>query len=162
MRVEDVMTRTPAYCRPETNLGTAVEILWNRNCGMLPVVNDQEKVVGVITDRDLCVALGTRNRLPGEMAVSEILSGKVVSCRSDEDVHQALARMAEARVRRLPAISVDGRLQGIVSIDDIVLRMEPARLGKGAGVSPEDVLSTLKEIYKPQLPELSHRKAAGV
>lgn len=161
MRVKDVMTRTPAYCSPETNLGAAVEVMWNRNCGMLPVVNDQEKVVGVITDRDLCIALGTRNRLPGEMVVGEILSGELISCRSDEDAHSALARMAKARVRRLPAISAGGMLEGIVSIDDIVLRMEPGR-PMGEGVSAEEVLSTLREIYKPQLPELTHRRAAGI
>jgi CBS domain-containing protein len=161
MKVSDVMTRTPAYCLPEINLGAAVEMFWNRNCGMLPVVNGQGKVVGVLTDRDVCVALGTRNRLPGEITVGDILTGKVVSCRSDQDVHEALAKMAEARVRRLPAITADGRLEGIVSIDDVVLRMEPARVGSLEDVSVEDVLNTLKEIYKPQLPELAHRHAAG-
>jgi CBS domain-containing protein len=161
MRVKDVMTRTPAYCGLETNLGAAVEILWNRNCGMLPVVNGQGKVVGVITDRDVCVALGTRNRLPGEITVGEILSGKLVSCSSDEDVHELLAKMAEARVRRLPAITADGRLAGIVSIDDVVLRMEPGGLGRLGDVLVEDVLNTLKEIYRPQLPELARRQAAG-
>ena len=57
--------RTPAYCGTDTNLGAAIEILWDRNCGILPVVDANQKVVGVVTDRDLCVALGTRNRLPG-------------------------------------------------------------------------------------------------
>lgn len=61
MRVKDVMMRTAAICSRETNLGEAVEILRNRNCGMLPVVDAEQTVIGVITDRDICIALGTRN-----------------------------------------------------------------------------------------------------
>lgn len=66
MKVIDVMTGTPFYCSPSTNLGSAAELLWNQNCGILPIVDDQ-KIVGVVTDRDLFIALGTRNRLPGDI-----------------------------------------------------------------------------------------------
>jgi predicted transcriptional regulator len=58
MKVSDVMTRTPAFCTPETNLGSAVEVLWNRNCGILQVVNSDQQVISVITDRDICVQSG--------------------------------------------------------------------------------------------------------
>lgn len=58
MKVKDVMVGTPASCTTETNLGAAVEVLWNQNCGILPVVNEEEKVIGVVTDRDMCIALG--------------------------------------------------------------------------------------------------------
>ena len=64
MKVKDAMSKTPVFCRLETNLGSAVEMLWNHNCGMLPVVDAQRQVVGVITDRDIAIALGTRNQLP--------------------------------------------------------------------------------------------------
>ena len=58
MLVKDLMSKPAATCRRETNLGAAVEILWQQNCGFLPVVDAEEKVVGVITDRDICIALG--------------------------------------------------------------------------------------------------------
>lgn len=63
MKVKEVMTATPYYCQPETNLVSATELMWNANCGFLPVEGADGKTVGVVTDRDICVALGTRNRL---------------------------------------------------------------------------------------------------
>jgi CBS domain-containing protein len=93
MKVQDAMMRTPAYCSPETNLGSAIEMLWERNCGILPIVDAQEKVIGVVTDRDLCVALGTRNRLAGQITVGEVATGEVHSCRGNDDIHTALQTM---------------------------------------------------------------------
>jgi CBS domain-containing protein len=159
MKVEDVMMRTAASCSRETNLGAAVEILWNRNCGILPVVNAELKVIGVITDRDICIALGTRNRLPGEITVGELASGKLCACRPEDDIRSALALIAEAKVRRLPVLTADGKLEGIPSMDDIVGHAE-AR-GKAANeLSNDDVVETLKAIYRPHLPEVIKRNAA--
>src|ERR1035437_639689 len=124
MKVTDVMTKAPGYCSPQTNLAAAVEILWRQSCGVLPIVDSKEKVVGLVTDRDICVALGTRNRLPSEITVSEVASGKVVACKPDDDLRNALETMAQAKVRRLPVIDTAGTLQGILSIDDVVLRTE--------------------------------------
>lgn len=60
MKVRDIMTQGAVCCGPGT-----VELMWNRNCGMLPVVGADGKLQGVVTDRDICIAMGTRNRLPG-------------------------------------------------------------------------------------------------
>lgn len=159
MKVKDVMVRTPAYCDPDTNLGAAIEILWNRDCGILPIVNAQEKVIGVVTDRDLCIALGTRNQLPGEITVSQVASGKVFACKPDDNIRTALATMAQEKVRRLPVIDFDGKLLGILSMDDVVLHAEP-RLGSKTPepLSYDAVVDTLKKLYEPQLPELLHEK----
>ena len=67
MRVLDVMMGTPYFCRPEKNLGVATELMRKGNCGFLPVVGSEERVVGVVTDRDICIALGTRGRPSGEV-----------------------------------------------------------------------------------------------
>ena len=155
MRVKDVMARTPAYCGPETNLAAAVEILWNRNCGILPIVNSQGKVVGVVTDRDICIALGTRNRLPGEITVAEVPSRKLTSCGPEEEIHAALARMAEAKVRRLPVVNAEGKLEGILSMDDVVLHARAGTPGSPAELSAEDIANALKKLYGPQLPEVA-------
>lgn len=161
MIVKDVMMRTPASCGAETDLGSVVEVLWNRNCGFLPVINAQGNVIGVVTDRDICIALGTRNRLPGEITVGEIISGKVVACRPEDDLRTALATMAQEKVRRLPVITADGKLEGILSMDDIVLHAEGGSPGRPPELSHEDVAVTLKKLYQPQVPELAHKKAAA-
>src|SRR6516225_10126199 len=93
MKVKEVMTGTPSYCQPETNLGSATALMWNANCGFLPVERTDGKIVGVVTDRDICVALGTRNRLPGDVTVGEVMSGKLHSCDPDDDIHTALQTM---------------------------------------------------------------------
>ena len=161
MKVRDVMVATAFRCRPETNLGAAVEILWDRNCGILPIVDDQEKVIGVITDRDLCIALGTRNRLPGEISVGEVLSGKLHSCKPDDDIRAALATMGRAKVRRLPVVSAAGKLEGILSMDDVVLHSDAKQFGKTPELTHDDVVETLKKLYRPQLPELVREKVAA-
>jgi CBS domain-containing protein len=155
------MAKPPAYCSPETNLAAAVEILWRQNCGILPIVDSKEKVVGLITDRDICVALGTRNRLPSDMTVSEVASGKVIACKPDDDLRGALATMAQAKVRRLPVIEAGGKLQGILSIDDVVLRTETGILKKDSELSFEDVVNTLKIVYAPKPLRSAQQKAAA-
>jgi len=158
MKVQDVMMRTPVSCSPETNLGTAVELLWNRNCGILPIVDAEQKVVGVVTDRDLCVAFGTRNRLPGEIQVGEVATGKVFSCKSTDDIHTALDTMAKERVRRLPVVNQQGSLEGILSMDDVVLHVET---GRTADLSQAEIVETLRRVYGPQLPQLLNQAATA-
>jgi CBS domain-containing protein len=154
MQVKEIMTRTVATCRPETNLGAAVETMWDRNCGILPVVNAENKVVGVVTDRDLCIALGTRNRLAGDITVGEVASGKLISCRPDDDIHYVLALMGEAKVRRLPVINEKGAVEGILSIDDVLLHSEMGRFGTAPELSFDEASATLKRLYRPDLAQL--------
>lgn len=161
MKVKDVMVGTPASCTSEANLGSAVEILWKQNCRILPIVDAQQKVVGVVTDRDVSIALGTRNRLPGEITVGQVASGNVFSCKPDDDVRTALATMGEAKVRRLPVISASGKLEGILSMDDVVLHSEAKIPGRTPQLSHDDVVETLKKLYRPELPRVVPQKAAA-
>ena len=158
MKVKDVMVKTPVGCSPETNLGAAVEIMFNRNCGFLPVVGDQQRVVGVVTDRDIAIALGTQNRLPGEITVAEVATRKVHSCRPDYHIHMALDTMAENKVRRLVVVNEQNQFEGVLSMDDVVHFAETTPGGK-ADLSADDVLRTLKTLYGP---ELLPRTAAAV
>jgi CBS domain-containing protein len=154
MRVRDVMVGTPAFCTVNTNLAAAVEILWNRNCGFLPIVNEEEKVVGVVTDRDIAIALGTRNRLPGEIPVREVASKELFSCKPEDDIHTALQLMTEKKIRRLPVVGVSGALVGILTMDDIVLHAESRKPGKYPELTSDEVFKTLKGLYWPALPQV--------
>jgi CBS domain-containing protein len=158
MKVKDAMVKTPAFCSPETNLGAGVEIMWNRNCGFLPVVDTQQHVVGVVTDRDIAIAVGTRNRLPGEITLAEVATRRVQSCRPEDDIHMALDTMAEEKVRRLVVVNEQNQFEGVLSMDDVVHFAETEPAGK-ANLSSDDVLRTLKTLYSPQL--LTHSAAAA-
>jgi CBS domain-containing protein len=160
MKVKDLMMGSPCCCQPESNLASATELLWNANCGFLPVQSTEGKVIGVITDRDICIALGTRNRPASEVSVGEVMSGKLHSCAPDDDVRAALLTMGEAKVHRLPVIAQDGTLVGILSMDDILFQAEPRKPGKEAELSTDDVVSTLRLIVRKSVPETTAARAA--
>lgn len=146
MKVRDVMVNAPISCQPGHNLGMATEMMWKANCGILPVVSNAGKPVGVVTDRDLCIALGTRNRLPGEIRVAEVMSGKLHSCAPDDDIHIALHTMRKEHVRRLPVISRDGTLTGIVSLDDVAMHAAEINGRTAPELTYRDVVNTYKGI----------------
>ena|SRR5689334_12156065 len=157
MRVQDVMVGTPAYCGANTNLGAAIETLWNRNCGFLPVVDEEEKVIGVVTDRDLCIAMGTRNKLAGELTVGEVLSPQLFYCKPEDEIHAALRIMGDKKVRRLPVVDNNRRLRGILALDDVVMHAQTSRAGKFPELTAEDILGTLKNLYWPALPQITRQ-----
>jgi CBS domain-containing protein len=147
MKVKEIMTQSAVCCGPETNAGRAVELLWERNVGMLPVVDRSGKLIGVVTDRDLCIAMGTRNRLPGDLTVGEIAIRKVFTCKPEDDVHEALSLMSAKQVRRLPVVNKEGIPQGILSMDDLVLHSEIGKLRGACELSSEEVTQSLKKVY---------------
>lgn len=162
MKVANVMMRTPAFCDMEANAGEAVEIMWNRNCGLLPILNKEKRVVGVVTDRDLCVALGTRNVRAGELGVCGIMSGRVFFCIPDDEIHSALATMAKEKVRRLVVLNKEGGLEGILSMDDVVRHAtEQAAAGKLPPLSYADVVSTLQRVFEMRVPQAVSSKSAA-
>jgi CBS domain-containing protein len=160
MRVLEVMTEAPFFCRPWTNLATATEYMWDGNCGFLPVVEQEGKVAGVLTDRDICIAFGTRNRLPGQITVGEVMSRRVFSCSPEDDIHYALRIMREGQVRRLVIISRDGTLAGVLSLDDVLCRAEYSKQGKEPELTSEEVVSTYKTINQRQVPQAAFKRAA--
>ncbi len=155
MKVRDIMTQDVQCCGPGTNLAAASATMWTHDCGALPVVEDG-KLAGIITDRDICIALGTRNRLAAEVAVGEVATRSVQSCAPDADVHTAMAAMRRAKVHRLPVVA-DGRIEGILALNDIIEAVEQ-RFGE---IDYEDVLNTIKAVSehrgrkKPQAPSVA-------
>ena len=148
MKVQDIMTVSPEVCRPEDNLAEAVSQLWRANCGALPVVDHSGRLAGILTDRDICIALGTRNARASEVPVRSVMRTSVETCSAADDVLAALARMGNCRVRRLPVIDGEHRLLGILSLSD-------AAVASGAGrnaARPSAVLDAFKAVSAHQLP----------
>jgi CBS domain-containing protein len=160
MKVKDVMMGTPYCVSLQANLGMATELMWKGNCGFLPVVDAEKKVCGVVTDRDICVALGTRNQPAGEVRVEEVVQRKIFACNAEDDVHIALQTMREGHVRRLPVVDAGRNLAGVVSMDDILLHAEPNSFGNEPELSANEVVRTYRTIMKKDLP-VSMKKAAA-
>jgi CBS domain-containing protein len=151
MKVQDVMTSNVKACRPELNLAAAAGVMWDNNCGTLPVVDGVGKVLGMITDRDIAIAVATRGRLASEITVGEVVSGKVAACAVDEDIKSALKKMGQERVRRIPVINREGILQGILSLDDAAIHAQEGKRGQMPDLSYEDVVNTYKAICERPL-----------
>jgi CBS domain-containing protein len=134
------MTVEPRTCSPETNLAAAAALMLDGDCGILPVVADGT-LVGVVTDRDLYIALATRDRRASEIAVREVVQTPVPTCGPDDEIEAALETMKLHRVRRLPVEGFGGTIMGIVSMNDIVLVAGPRKPVRDA-----DVVSTLQTI----------------
>jgi len=140
VKVKDIMTPEPRTCAPGTNLAAAAALMLDGDCGILPVVEDG-KLVGVVTDRDICIALATRNRLASDLTAGEVLQAPVHTCGPDDDVHAALAAMKQFRVRRLPVEGFGGTVSGIISMNDILLAAGPRK-----PVRNDEVVDTFQEI----------------
>jgi CBS domain-containing protein len=127
--VEQLMTRDCRACGPDESLASAALRMWDADCGILPVV-DGGKVIGVITDRDICMALALKGARPNERSVGEVASATLWSCAPGDEVADALATMGRHRIRRLPVVE-GGRLVGILSLNDVVATAsESAELGR--------------------------------
>lgn len=161
MKVNELMTTSPTACTLTNNLAEAAGMMWQNDCGILPVVAEGGKVVGLITDRDICMSAAMTGRQLEHIAVEDVTSGKVIACRPDDDVRTALKTMGESKIRRLPVVAADGTLEGIVSMNDIVLKAEDSREKKTPAVSYVDVVNTYKSISQHPLP-LSAKSAVGV
>jgi CBS domain-containing protein len=108
-------------------------------CGVLPIVDAEGKLTGIVTDRDLCLATAVRRRSATQVAVNEAMTRRVATCGPGDDLRTALHVMGAAGVRRLPVVDPEGHLRGLLSIDDVV--MWGVQEG---GVTDADVVDTLR------------------
>ena len=146
MKVKEVMSTNPKVCTLGDNLSAAAGLMWEHDCGILPVVAEGGKVVGLITDRDICMAANLKNQRLSNLAVEDVISGDVYACKAEEDIRSALKTMQENKVRRLPVIAADGTLQGILSMNDVVLKADEPKEKKAPELSYGDVVNTYKSI----------------
>jgi CBS domain-containing protein len=149
MKVQDIMTKSVRFCRVDTDLAVASRMMWDHDCGVLPVVDYRQRVVGMITDRDICIAVGTRRQVAFRVRVGDLITGKLYGCNPDDAVKGALGIMKKARVRRLPVTDDDGILQGIISISDVVLCAEKATSAERPVISYQDVVEAYSAICEP-------------
>ncbi len=161
MKVKEIMTADAKVCVLTNSLADAAGLMWENDCGILPVVAEGGKVVGLVTDRDICMAAALKGRQLVNIAVEDTISGKVFSCKPDDDVHVALKTMQENRVRRLPVVAADGTLKGVLSMNDVVLKAEEAKEKKPPQLSYSDVVNTFKSICQHRLPAQAQGATGG-
>jgi len=123
MTVRELQTSNVKTVGPDTDLAVVAKLMWEGDCGAVPVINSERKVLGMITDRDICIAAATRSKPPAEIRASEVISNNngIHAVKPDDDVRVALRTMRKHRVRRLPVVDREQRLSGILSINDLAM-----------------------------------------
>jgi CBS domain-containing protein len=144
MKIEQLMTRDVRTIGPEEHLDRAAQLMWEGDCGCLPVVDGDQHVVGMITDRDVCMAAWTQGRALCELPVRGAMSSRVVTCTQTDATTRAHRLMQEHQVRRVPVVDGQALLVGLVSLNDLALAAQP---GSGTReIRPDEVASTLAAV----------------
>lgn len=120
MKIEDVMTRRVVAARADTELAHVARLMWDNDCGSVPVVDAEDKVVGILTDRDVCMSANFAGRALRELRVAACMASEVVTCRPGDSLETVAKLMGSKKVRRVPVTDPVGRLVGLVSLGDVV------------------------------------------
>jgi CBS domain-containing protein len=147
MKVKELMSKPAVICGTADPLNTAAHLMWQHDFGALPVVDDSGSVVGMITDRDICMSAYTRGIPLHEIPVSTAMAAQVVVCRPDDPLEAAEHLMRERKIRRIPVVDGASRPLGILSLNDLVRR---AALIRGKNGSDQEVTRTLAAICEPR------------
>jgi CBS domain-containing protein len=122
MDVQKLMTTKVSCVRSGDTLSAAARVMWDCDCGAVPVVDPaSDEVVGIVTDRDICIATWSHDQRPSSISVSEAMSSDVVTCLATDSVAAVEILMREKQVRRVPVVDRHRRLVGIVSLGDIAI-----------------------------------------
>lgn len=148
MRVEDIMTHEVQSCRPDETLEHAAQLMWDGDFGVVPIVDGERRVVGMLTDRDICMSAYLQGLPLARILVSSAASRGAFSIRRDDPVTAAEAEMRVHRVRRLPVVDDAGHLVGIVALHDLA-RHYRGGWGRDA-TNADDLARTLSVISEPR------------
>lgn len=135
------MTMDPTCCLASDPVTRAAQIMRDEDVGSVPVVEDSatKRLVGILTDRDIVVKLIAGSKDCGNVKVEEVMSRNPVTCQAEEDIQNAMDRMSQHQIRRIPVVDGRGRVQGIISQADLATRID----------RPEKTADLLEDISQP-------------
>jgi CBS domain-containing protein len=147
MKIKQIMSQPAVTCCESDNLNTAAQRMWDHDIGAVLVVDDSDQVVGIVTDRDICMAAYTQGKDLSSIPISGSMATTVYSCNASDTLEGAEALMREKQVRRVPVLDGDNRVAGVVSLNDIARHVHTS---KQDGVMSRGVVDTLSAICAPR------------
>jgi CBS domain-containing protein len=146
MKIRDLMTTHVASVSATDSTAVAARLMWDCDCGAIPVLDDEGRAIAMITDRDICMAALMRDRAPSAIPVSDVMSRDLQSRGPDDSVSSAEQLMRAHQIRRIPIVDGDRRPLGLLSLADIA-RATDRHKGRASGeVAPQEVAVTLADI----------------
>jgi len=150
MNASDLMTSAVKSCGMDDNLQRAAQLMWEGDCGIVPVVDGDGHVVGMITDRDICMAAYTHGRPLWQLSVGDAMAKQVHGVRETDPLEVVETLMRRVRVRRVPVLDGDGRLKGILSMNDLARHARHSAGRTANGLSGDSIAQTLAAICEPR------------
>jgi len=156
MRVQDLMTKQVFSCRPEDSLETAAQLMWEHDCGCIPVCEGGDSgvnhTIGVVTDRDICMNALFRGKPLRDLRVGDAMAKEVRVCHSDDTLRVAERTMRDAQIRRLPVVDEAGALLGMISLADLAREAAREHGSHRRRVTETEIGDTLAAICDSQRP----------
>jgi CBS domain-containing protein len=156
VKIVEIMTRDVHTCTPNDTLATAAQIMWENDCGAVPVVDRDGKLVGLITDRDLAMAAQLQGVALRESSVASAMARDVKSCSPQDTPATVQAMMQQHRIRRVPVVDNDRRLVGIISLGDLAYVMSTQQTLGGDGMTWTSIAHTLAAVSAPRINRYRH------
>jgi CBS domain-containing protein len=153
MQVQQLMTRIVQTCSAQDTLNRAMQLMWEHDCGCVPVVDSDSRVVGMITDRDIAVAAYIKGKKLTDIGVGSVMSHALQTCAPSDPVATAEERMRKYSVRRIPVTDASGKLLGLITLNDIALESARERGQRRPQVAATEVASTLAAVCRHRGPE---------
>jgi CBS-domain-containing membrane protein len=156
MHIEKLMTRQVKWCKSEDTLEHAAQLMWDGDCGALPVCGPDgaSHVVGIITDRDICMSALFQGKPLRELNVSSAMSSQVLTCTANQNVSDVEKAMRQVRVRRVPVVDGHGSLVGIVGLADLARAAAHDRTEPNKEITESEVGDTLAAICEPRVTQV--------
>lgn len=148
MKIAELMTKGALSCSSSDMLDRAAQIMWEHDCGAVPVTDEGGRVVGILTDRDICMAAYTQGMPLGQIPVSVAASRSLVSASPDDEALDVAARMQAEQVRRVPVLDGDGAAVGMIGLGDLARHVAEGRVTNGLGA--DTIARTLAAISQPR------------
>jgi CBS domain-containing protein len=151
MRVDELMNQHIQTCRPEDSLQHAAQLMWDHDCGCVPVCSGDgvQRTIGVITDRDICMSALFQGKPLQELSVNDAMARQLLACRPQDSLKQAEQAMRDARIRRLPVLDDQGALLGMLSLADLAREAAREQTQAHRAVTEVEVNDTLAAICQP-------------
>jgi CBS domain-containing protein len=162
MKVRDLMTTDVKSCREYCTLNSAAQTMWEYDIGCVPIVDHENRVIGMLTDRDVCMSVYIQGVPLTAASVTSAMSKQVFFCHPQDDIASVERLMREKQIHRVPVVDAEGRLAGIISLNDIAREAaQESRAKKSREVSDAEVTGTMASVCAPRHRVITAAQAAA-
>jgi CBS domain-containing protein len=159
MLVKQIMSHPVVSCQVDDHVNLAAQRMWENDCGVVPILNEEGRVIAMLTDRDICMAAYTQGKPLDQILVSSVMSKRLYACNPEDTLDHAEQLMRDHQIRRLSVIDPMGKPVGILSLNDVACasaRNHGGELAQADGISHASTARTLAAVCAHRLAEANH------